>query len=203
MGLNNLAKKWDDISDEVAKGPKIENKAYILKIVHVENFEKKEYLKIDFDFVDGELKDYFYEKSKDKLPALDFNGTIYRSYKETALTFFKQFITAVEKSNDGYSFVATNGDPQRLVGKRFVGVFGPTEIPLLDENNDNKPVVMNKLRFERSIEALRNNKITIPTDVKPLSSDYDLERYQELLAEVNGTTKQEPINYTSDEDLPF
>lgn len=62
---------------------------------------KGNYLKIEYDIAEGELKDYYteaYEK---------FNkwwASFIRSYKEKALGMFKHFTNCVEESNPGYKW---------------------------------------------------------------------------------------------------
>lgn len=98
----------DDIRTPVPGG-------YAAKITRVEDNEEKEYLKIEWEFVDGEFKGV----NRERYTAFGYWPYAFiRSYKDTALRFFKGFKTAVENSNPGYVF---NNDPQSLVGK-FVGV---------------------------------------------------------------------------------
>lgn len=103
---------WNTVQDEIRRPVP---GGYAAKITHVEDVEDKEYLKIEWDFADGEFKGV----NKETFTALGFWPYAFiRSYKDTALWFFKGFKTAVENSNNGYVF---NNDPQSLVGK-FVGV---------------------------------------------------------------------------------
>ena len=79
--------------------------AYICRIVNVfdvpmdPRIGKGDYLKIEYDFHEGEFKDYYTEAYK------KFNkwwGSFIKSYKEKALGMFKHFTDCVEKSNVGY-----------------------------------------------------------------------------------------------------
>lgn len=86
---------------------------YICEITCVEDFPDKEYLKLEYDIIDGEFKDYFrniYNNSGYWI------GNFIRSYKNKALPFFKQFIVAVEKSNLRYKW---NNDETTLMGKKL------------------------------------------------------------------------------------
>lgn len=103
---------WDTVQDEVRQPVP---GGYAAKITRVDDDEQREFLKIEWEFVEGEFKG----ANKETYTALGFWPTSFvKSYKDKALRFFKGFKTAVENSNPGYTF--TN-DPQSLVGK-FVGV---------------------------------------------------------------------------------
>lgn len=103
---------WNEVKDEV-KTPV--PGGYTAKITRVEDDEQREFLKIEWEFVEGEFKGV----NRETFVAFGFWPLSFvKSYKEKALRFFKGFKTAVENSNPGYSF---NNDPQSLVGK-FVGV---------------------------------------------------------------------------------
>ena len=212
--LKNIATGWHTFDEAGDDFSQVGVGAHVIKIMNVENDDEKEYLKIYFDINEGELKGHYKEQferfGNDKWP---FDATVFQSYKQSALPFFKRFITAIEKSNLDYSFVKTNGDFEKLKGKLLVAVFGETEIPVPDENNDNKPKVRVKFREFRSIEALKNGDIKVPDDVKTLSSDYDKEKYAEALQDIKGAFKEEKevdtelfetsIKLTGDDDLPF
>jgi hypothetical protein len=103
---------WSDVQDEIRRPVP---GGYAAKITKVEDNTDKKCLYIQWEFADGEFKgcnqEYF--DTFGKWPML-----LCRSYKPTALRFFKGFKTAVEMSNPRFVF---NNDPQSLVGK-FVGV---------------------------------------------------------------------------------
>ena len=97
--------------DKVAVG------GYICKITAIEDLEDKEYLKISYDIAFGEFKDYYKNLNESK----GFWGaTFIKSYKDTALSFFKGFLTAIQSSNQGFA-ADTFNDPKTLVGK-FIGL---------------------------------------------------------------------------------
>ena len=103
---------WNDVQDEIRRPVP---GGYAAKITKVEDNTDKKCLYIQWEFADGEFKgcnqEYF--DTFGKWPML-----LCRSYKPTALRFFKGFKTAVEMSNRNFVF---NNDPQSLVGK-YVGV---------------------------------------------------------------------------------
>lgn len=103
---------WEAVQDEVRRPVP---GGYAAKITSVEDVEEKEYIRIGWEFADGEFKN----ANQETCAAFGFWPlTFVRSYKDTALRFFKAFKTAVENSNPGFVF---KNDPQSLVGK-FVGV---------------------------------------------------------------------------------
>lgn len=176
---------WEklDSENEVVEFESIKPGAYICKILQVQDEINKEYLKIKFDVVDGEFKDFF--TNRFQLDNWSNQGTTYRSYKDTATKFFRAFITAIEKSNAKNNY-RWDWNEQSLVGKYFVAVFGEEEY--LDKNNEIQISV--KVQDIRSIPALREGKIELPK-LKKLK-----------IKSVESTTTNN--NYDiSDDDLPF
>ena len=124
---------------------------YIAKIGKVEDFPDKEYLKIEYDIAEGEFKDYYTELYVSKG---FWGGTFFRSYKNTALSFFKSFVTSVENSNKG--FVWTSNE-QQLVGKLMGIVLG-------EELNPNKSDGSTRLYVDqvRSVDSIRKGDYKVP-----------------------------------------
>lgn len=212
--------KYDNTEEAGTGFPKVEPGVYLCKVVQVEDVEDKQYMKIFFDIDKGKYQKQFAEMAKafGKYPNA---GITYRSYKPSAYGFLKNFATAIEKSNAGYSFRATNGDFQSFVGKLFIGVFGEEEIPIPDD--DGKPIVMTKLQTIRSTEAAANGEVKVPEGVKKLN-ETQLKEFQAALEEssiqTNDYTKsvikersEQPAKsdefyetskkLTAEEDLPF
>lgn len=172
-----------------------------VKILSVENVEDKEYLKIEFDIVKSDNKDEFkgyftdqYERFQkpDNKPWPN-QGTLYRSYKESAISFFKSFITAVEKSNAGYRW---DWNEKSLVGKFFVAVFGEEEY--LDEE-ENEVKISVKVQEVRSAEAWKNGDIKIPA-LKKLKNRPETKTTKK---EDNDSFYESSKQLASEEDLPF
>lgn len=166
---------------EVQQDLTLEPGQYLCEIIRVEDVEEKEYLKIAFDIADGPLKNFFARiaQSQGKWPN---GGTIYKSYKQSALPWFKRFIVAVEKSNADYHF---DFDEKKLVGKKFVGNFGIEEW----KNDDGQIVESVKFDEARSIESWKQGKIKTPTP----------KTYQEPEQE-NQPAQNQLVN---ENDLPF
>lgn len=154
-------------------------------ITDVVDHPDKSYLEVKFDIVKGDYKGWF--KSLEQNIKV-WRGVLNRSYKESALGFFKAFITAVEKSNKGYDFVGSGWNEKSLIGK-YVYVNFREEEYLKDGQ-----VKVAVLPFEfRSIEAFNEGKIK-NAPRKCLTE-------AELAASVP-TTSQSVVE-EDDDDLPF
>lgn len=174
---------WNNVQDEVRRPVP---GGYAAKITRVEDMEDKEYLRIEWDFADGVFKG----ANKETMTAFGFWPYAFiRSYKDTALRFFKGFKTAVEKSNPGFVF---NNNPQSLVGK-FIGV-------VLAEEEYVSKIGEVKTRLyvaeQRSGEAIREGDFKVP-ELKRL----DTGKLNNYAAPTQGFAPVD-ANYNEDE-LPF
>lgn len=175
-----MIKKFSDYdSVQVYEGSQqIEVGGYELTIIgaKVEQYTNCEILKVAFDVVNHEKYAGFFSnkfkaaKTQDqnaKWPAGGIfdvfipkdNGTEKDGYTKQA---FKRFVTAVERSNDGYTW---NWDENTLKGKTFGGVFGKEEF---EGKNGSAWAV--KCRFPRSVESIRSGDYTLPKD-RPLKAN--------------------------------
>ena len=147
---------WNEVQDDVRRPVP---GGYAAKITRVEDVEDKEYLRIEWEFADGEFKGV----NKETYDAFGFWPLAFVcSYKEKALRFFKAFKTAVECSNPHFVF---NNDPQSLVGK-FVGVvLGEEEY--LNKKNEVKTRLY--VAEKRSGKAIRDGDFKIP-ELKKLAA---------------------------------
>ena len=102
--------------------------AYICRITAVEDIKDKEYLKVSYDIDEGDLKGY-YTEMRNNHPDWLWAGAYVKSYKDSALSLFKRFCSAVSKSNGNFVFDAgeVNSEEQTLVGKRIGLVFQEEE----------------------------------------------------------------------------
>ena len=124
----------------------------------MEDVSNKEYLRICFDIVKGDNKGYFqklYDSDTRKDKKWPVAGTLIRSYKESALSMFKGFITAIEKSNKNYKW---NFDEKTLV-KKYIGLIIADEEYL---NQKGQKRVRNYVSSVRSLEAIEKGDFTIP-----------------------------------------
>lgn len=166
---------------------------YICGIVRAEDVPEKEYLRIEFDIADGPFKNYF--RSMRERLALDSwpaSGVLYRSYKESALPFFKQFVTCVQVSNAGYVF---KNDEATLARKLFGVVMGEEEY----EKNDGTVGVRLKASAVRSVKAIREGDFKVPA----------IKKLKTAPAAYADAYRTQPANSTDyaviddGEDLPF
>ncbi len=111
---------WANV-EAVENFKKVEAGGYICGITAVEDVEQKEYLKLEFDIIEGDLKGYY----RDLYDRKGFwGGSFIRSYKESARGFFKKFLNAVEASNPNYKF---DNNEKTLRGKVVGLVLGYEE----------------------------------------------------------------------------
>lgn len=172
----------EDVSfQSVPAGPQI------CKIIDVEDVEDKEYLKIQFDVCDGDLKGVFQEQY-DKFGEWPASGTTYRSYKHSAYAFFTAFVIAVEKSNKNFVW---NWDEKELINKKIVVNFGEEEY--INDSGETKTSM--KAREIRSIVSLNEGALKVP-ELKKAKKTETTKRRE---APVNKV----PTLEVSEDDLPF
>ncbi len=125
---------------------------YVCTITAVKDEAEKEYLKIEFDILEGEFKDYYRELYQSKA---FWGGSFVKSYKEKALPFFKGFITSVEKSNPNYKF---DYDENTLRGKAIGLVLGE------EEYTGNDGTVKTRLYVNEihSVDKIRGKQFKVP-----------------------------------------
>lgn len=140
---------WETVQDEIRRPVP---GGYAAKITHVEDNEEKEYLKIEWEFAEGEFKGV----NKETADSFGFwPMPFFCSYKEKALRFFKGFKTAVEMSNRNFVF---KNDPQSLVGKYIGVVLGEEEY--LNSKGELKTRLY--VAEKRSGKAIRDGEFEIP-----------------------------------------
>lgn len=175
---------WDAVQDEIRRPVP---GGYAARITKVEDMVDKKYLYIEWEFADGEFKGC----NQETFDALNFwPMPIRKSYKPTALRFFKGFKTAVEMSNRNFIF---NNDPQSLVGK-FVGVvLGEEEYMGKDGSIKTRLYVAET----RSGKAIRDSDFKVP----------DLKRYTPSTGSASPVAPALANNYAyipdDDAELPF
>lgn len=108
---------WGEV-EEAQNFTRICAGGYVCRVVKVEDDTQKEYLKIWCDPVEGEFKDF--GTNAEQRTGQDWNYIrFYRSYKSTALNFFKAWLSALEKSNPGkFSANKFDSDESKMVGLR-------------------------------------------------------------------------------------
>lgn len=126
---------------------------YVAVIVGVEDVPEKEYLKISYDIADGEFKKFYTNRKKER--GFDY-PFFFRSYKDSALGFFKGFVASVEKSNPGFTW---DGCTESQFVKKGVGIVLGEEHYL---NNEGKEKVRYTVASTHSIAAIRSGDFEIP-----------------------------------------
>ena len=173
INLNNV--------EAASERKNLEAGGYICGICAVENVADREYLRISFDIVEGNFKNYFRDMQKRlNLEKWASGGTTIKSYKQKALPFFKQFINAVESSNGNYKF---NNDETTLRGKYVGIVLGEEEY----EKNDGTIGKRLKAVSFHPVADIKSGNFRVPP-LKVLSGGKDDEFHQIVSA---------------DDDLPF
>lgn len=143
---------WNEIQDP-AEYTRPTPGGYIAVITGVQDFEDKEYIKIEWDFAEGPLSG----SNRECFMRNGFWPMLFiRSYKESALPFFKAFKTALEESNPGYTFQEDRLDAMR--GKKIGVVLGDKEYQA--QNGEIKTSV--KVQQTRSVDAIRRGEFEVP-----------------------------------------
>ena len=175
---------WDSVRDfsEVSALPVGPQPCQITNVTDVEG---KSYLKVDFEIVSGPFKGWYQSMMESKGV---WYGTLNRSYKDSALGFFKAFVTAVEKSNPGYVW---DWNEKSLVGKYVVVNYREEE----DVYNDEIRTRVRPFEF-RSIPAWKSGDVKEAP--KKSLSDSERKAFEAAHSSEAGTTFE-----TIEDDLPF
>jgi len=126
---------------------------YVCKIKSVENVLDRQYLKIEFDITEGQYRGWYtgiYKRTG------SWYGSFIRSYKDSAVSFFKGLMTAVEESNPGYKWDWTE---QSLVNKNVGLVLGYEEYISSKDNKKKERVYVFQ---NRSVTAIKAGDFTVP-----------------------------------------
>ena len=152
---------WSEIKEQ---GESLVPGGYIIQIKGIEDVADKEYLKISYDIASGKFEGHFAQMWK------QFNfwgGTFIRSYKETALSMFKGFINAVEKSNKGFVW---NWNEQALKNQ-YVGIILQEE-EYIPQGGAHAGELRTRLVVSKvvEVEKIQKRDFTVP-EKKCLSAD--------------------------------
>lgn len=135
---------------------------FICEIKTIEDVPDKEYLKVGYDIAEAitpEQEEFvgMYAKRKDER-GFDYPTTIV-SYKEKSLPFFKGFVTAVEASNDGYTW---DNDETKFIGKHVGFVIGEEEYEGKDKSGAPKVKVRTYVAERHSVDAIKDGDFKVP-----------------------------------------
>ena len=155
---------------EAGSGTKPPAGGYICRINFAEDKPDKSYILVMYDIAEGEYAGYYAGRQKAN-PTWTWGGTLYKSYKQTALPMFKRFCSCVTKSNPGYLFDGnTNADEKTLTGKLIGMVLGE------EEYTGNDGTIRTRLYCvtEKSVEEIRAGKFKVPEKktLAPTSSGF-------------------------------
>ena len=180
-----------DAINEAGEFKRLPAGVYGVKITSVKDVPEKEYLEITCDITKGEYANYF--KLLVDAGLKDTSKTV-RSYKTSALPFFKGFITAVEKTNPGYKW---DWDEAKLVGKNVMAVFGDEEYI----DNEGNIKLSTRLTDFRSLEAYKEGRIKVP-ELKKVT-EQEMTEWKASHSTPETTSRNlEPLEIPDDE-LPF
>jgi hypothetical protein len=125
---------------------------YVCGIRSVTDFPGKQYLKIEFDILEGQYRGWYTGIFK---RTTSWYGNFIRSYKDSAAGFFKGFITAIKESNPGYAW---EWQEQTLVNKKIGLVLAYEEyINQKDQKKERMYVYQT-----RSADAIRRDDFEAP-----------------------------------------
>lgn len=174
---------WDNIeAKEIGEFKKVSLGGHELIILDAEIYTSpsgNDVVKIKYDIAEaGEFKN-FYKNQYESDTRVDkkWKGFFYQSLGEKSLAMFKGVVTAIENSNNNYTW---NWDETTLIGKKVGGVFGITEYTY--NGKVTNPVKC--LRFT-SIDKIKD--ASIPKVQKENGTYID---YEEYMATKNNNSNQ-------------
>lgn len=135
---------------------------YVVMITKATDVPEKEYLKIEYDIIEGKFANYFTNLEK---TAKFWGGSFIRSYKETALPFFKGFITTVTNGNSNFHWRDNEAD---LIGMDIGVVLSAEEY----ESNDKKIKTRLYVSQVTTPEKIRRNDYSVK-ELKKFQSKND------------------------------
>lgn len=163
---------------------------YVCGITNAKDVPEQEYLLIEYDIAEGNLKNYYRQLNDAKG---FWGGKFVKSYREKALPFFKGFITAVENSNSGYKW---NYDETTLKRKLIGLVFAEEEY----KKNDGTIGKRLYVSSVHSVDKIRSGDFTVPP-LKKLAAPVETPVvYPDFSAPATAAGGFEDVE---DDDLPF
>lgn len=153
---------WENVAPSFGgDGRKEVPGGYIARITYVEDVKEKEYLRIEWDYAEGDL----FGAHRECYDAFGFwPAPLFRSYKTKAAGMFKAFIEAVAQSNQGFEW---SWDEKSLVGA-YIGIVTRDE-----EYTSNSGELKTRIIVDRvlPVAAIMNGDFTVlPTKRKESSN---------------------------------
>ncbi len=117
---------WAEV-EEAKDYERVTAGGYVCRIVKVEDVPQKQYLRVYADVIEGEFANIGFNQQNRTGQDWGFIQFI-RSYKPTARGFFKQLLSALEKSNNGRFTANTfDGNESKMVMMQLGLVLGEEE----------------------------------------------------------------------------
>ena len=139
---------------------------YVCEITNVEDKPDKQYLLVTYDIATGPYKGYY---SDEWGKAHIYAHSIYKSYKDANMRYFRGFITCIDKSNGtNFDSLYAGTDPvneKLLIGKR-IGLVIAYEEYMNDRGEKRERTYVHS---NRSVQAIEAGDYEVP-DVKPLNN---------------------------------
>ena len=159
--------------NEVEEAQEFENPTaggYVCRIIDVKDVPERQYLLVTLDIAEGKFTDR--GKELQERTGADWGYYVaYRSYKESARSFFKSFLVALEKSNKRFKANKFNNNEKELIGL-LVGVVLQEEEYVGQDKETKAPKKKTRLRVANTIDAnlIRAGKFKVPA-LKVLSDE--------------------------------
>lgn len=154
---------YNEVKASTGEYARLPADGYVCKITKVEDVAAKEYLRISFDIYEGEYRGW-YRDQREELEDRGYNasyvGTVIRSYKDSALGFFKAFIAAVDESNGTQFGPTVEGglDEQKLVGCLIGFVISYEEY----QKKNGTIGQRERVAYQKSIQKIRDGDFKVP-----------------------------------------
>ena len=163
-----------DVEEATGGFKRPEAGGYVCIITDVEDFPEKEYLSIEYDIAEGEFRNYYKELDEKR----GFWGARFiKSYKDSALPFFKSFCTAVTESNNKFIFDGDEYcDEKTLFNKRIGLVLGEEEYQKQDGSLSTRLYVAQTL----SVDRIRKGDYKVPELKRLKESENDGGSYMSM-----------------------
>ena len=180
---------WTKENEASGANDRLPAGGYICKITNVEDNPQREYLKIEYEIVDGQYKGWGEKTAGQGWWKLSF----IRSYKPKARGFFKHFLAVLEKSNPGKFTVASFGADENVLRGLFLGL-----VVGYEEYEGYDGAVKERLYVSDIVpgQDIRSGNFKVPEFRK-------LENPTTTAAEPKFDTPPTPAGHTPDDDLPF
>lgn len=150
--MKNINKKLE-LAQEYTEFEKPKAGGYVCIITGVEDVPDREYLKVYYDIADGEFKGYYTDLKKRMGWDMPY---FFKSYKDTAMSFFKGFVTSIEETNKGFKW---DGETESMFVKKGVGLVFGEELYTNSKGESKKRLIVDSVH---SANAIRNGDFKIP-----------------------------------------